>query len=105
MGSLEEEGEGAFACKWAEYSSWKRAFGKVYQAKHKDTGFVMAIKCVPIDGPSYKLSKHIMKELEVLKTCRSDHIVSYYGSCLRQSSIWVCISSYSTKRKPKIALR
>ncbi len=65
------------------------AFGKVYKANHKDTGFVMAIKCINMEGTSLKESKQILKEIDVLKKCRSEHVVSYFGSCLRKNCLWV----------------
>lgn len=71
-----------------------RAYGRVYAAEHSDTEFRVAIKCLPL--PESMLSTNICKELDqlrkeigILKKCRSPHIVSYYGVCFRNSSLWV----------------
>jgi serine/threonine protein kinase len=66
-----------------------RAYGKVYKAKHKETDFLMAIKCINLDGISQQESRQLMKEIDVLKTCRSTHIVSYFSSCFRKNCLWV----------------
>jgi serine/threonine protein kinase len=49
----------------------------------------MAIKVIPYEGTSNKLTKRVMKEIEVLKACRSPHIVAYFGSCLHNNTVWV----------------
>ncbi|KAL6066966.1 non-specific serine/threonine protein kinase [Balamuthia mandrillaris] len=65
------------------------AFGKVYKAKHKDTSFILALKCIQIQGASRKEAKRIREEIEVLNNCRSPYIVSYFGCSLRRHAMWI----------------
>jgi serine/threonine protein kinase len=74
---------------WLTRCATHRAYGKVYKAKHKETDFLMAIKCINLDGISQQESRQLMKEIGVLKTCRSTHIVSYFSSCFRKNCLWV----------------
>eukprot|EP01087_Luapelamoeba_hula_P005979 TRINITY_DN1606_c1_g1_i1.p1 TRINITY_DN1606_c1_g1~~TRINITY_DN1606_c1_g1_i1.p1 ORF type:complete len:689 (-),score=151.53 TRINITY_DN1606_c1_g1_i1:1268-3334(-) len=70
------------------------ACGVVYKAKHVDTEFVLAIKTLSLpDNLASDYGKKVQdlkKEIMILKKCRCEHIVSYYGVCLRNSySIWI----------------
>lgn len=67
----------------------RSSFGKIYKAIHKDTNFLLAIKCIQVENPTPGELKQMYKEIEVLKKCRNPHIVSYFGSCIRQNDIWV----------------
>lgn len=91
----------------------------MYKAEHKDTGFILAIKCIPIPeelaedaekvGPPPLLSltdsslsglvqdiDTLRKEIAVLKKCRCESIVSYFGVCFRNSSLWVLMILLTT---------
>ncbi len=51
-------------------------FGRVYRAVHKLTGFELAVKCAVIDESRLQEMK---REVEILKKCRHENIVEYYG--------------------------
>ncbi|KAL6068921.1 Serine/threonine-protein kinase svkA [Balamuthia mandrillaris] len=80
-------------------------FGKVYKARHKDTGFILAIKCVPLPMPTsndeedhreaWEEAQKLQKEINALKRCRNRHIVSYYGCCFRSCSLWIMMECCS----------
>eukprot|EP00029_Vermamoeba_vermiformis_P010802 TRINITY_DN5774_c0_g1_i1.p1 TRINITY_DN5774_c0_g1~~TRINITY_DN5774_c0_g1_i1.p1 ORF type:complete len:637 (-),score=126.02 TRINITY_DN5774_c0_g1_i1:34-1944(-) len=64
------------------------SFGSVYKAVHKDLpGFVIAMKCIQVldDGDS----EDIAKEINLLKKCRNNHIVNYYGSYFKEGKVWI----------------
>ncbi|KAN0029372.1 hypothetical protein ACTFIV_011263 [Dictyostelium citrinum] len=60
------------------------SYGTVYKAIHKDTNFVLAIKSIPI-----KESEEIEKEISILKKCKSQNIVSYFGSGQQGDNLWI----------------
>ncbi len=70
------------------FQSMNRAYGSVYKAKHKESGFTMAIKEIVLSN-----ADDLKKEIEILKKCRHSNIVSYYGTCFppNKKSIWVSI--------------
>jgi len=62
------------------------AYGSVYRSIHKASGFLVAIKLVPV---SNKQGTDIEKEIEVLKKCRDPNIVSYFGCCIKDRNLWI----------------
>lgn len=48
---------------------------------------MVAIKVVPVDTDIQEL----MQEISILKSCRSDYIVRYYGSYYKDNDIWVFV--------------
>jgi len=63
------------------------AYGAVFRATHKETGIILAIKKVKIPGK--KVKDEITKEIEVLKKCRHNNIVSYWGCCFDHNELWI----------------
>ncbi|KAL6073279.1 Serine/threonine-protein kinase 4 [Balamuthia mandrillaris] len=87
--------------------------GKVYKAIHKATGFVLAIKAIPVppalcfpSSPSptenvgdvigvdvqrkaWEGAKALRNELKTFSKCRCPNIASYYGCCFRGCSLWI----------------
>lgn len=63
------------------------AWGKVHKAKHKKSGFVLAIKI--IINTTKQMQESIQKEVEILKRCRSPWVVSYYGTCIKGTEVWI----------------
>ena len=61
------------------------AYGSVYKALHKASGLIVAIKILPTSGDT----KSIKHEISILRDCRSPYIVSYYGSYLKDSKLWL----------------
>ena len=53
---------------------------------HKETGFELAIKVVPVTDVG---RSSIEKEIEVLKKCKSPNVLSYYGACSKPNEVWV----------------
>ncbi|OLP80812.1 Mitogen-activated protein kinase kinase kinase ANP1 [Symbiodinium microadriaticum] len=59
-----------------------RSFGSVFKAMIADSGVVIAVKEVFIDvqrKPDEKLKVQLENEIEVMRSLRHPHIVSYYG--------------------------
>ena len=62
-----------------------RSYGSVFKALHKSTQRTVAIKIIPVETDLQDL----MKEISILKSCRSDYIVRYYGSYYKDNDLWV----------------
>lgn len=61
------------------------SYGSVFTALHKKTNRTVAIKVVPVDSDINDL----MREISILKGCKSDYVVRYYGSYYKDNDIWV----------------
>ncbi|KAG0168206.1 Protein kinase C signaling pathway involved MAPKK protein [Apophysomyces sp. BC1015] len=66
------------------------AAGAVWKVRYKPTGKLMARKTITIEAEP-KLQRQILRELSTLKTCRSPHIVAYYGAFLDDGGRTVAI--------------
>ncbi|KAF7729550.1 Protein kinase C signaling pathway involved MAPKK protein [Apophysomyces ossiformis] len=66
------------------------AAGAVWKVRYKPTGKIMARKTITIEAEP-KLQRQILRELSILQTCRSPHIVAYYGSFLDDGGRTVAI--------------
>ncbi|KAJ3133340.1 hypothetical protein HDU90_006289 [Geranomyces variabilis] len=92
------------------------AFGAVFKAVMKQTGFVMAIKEILVGKLNDRNS--IQKEINMLRQCRHRNTVQYFGCCnVDEDSIWIlndycgagsisdCIQlTESTFSEPQIAI-
>jgi len=63
-------------------------FGVVYKAKHRDTGFKLAIKEISVQLSETKIEA-LHAEIKFLKTFRNDNIVSFYGITFHQDKLWM----------------
>ena len=66
------------------------SYGSVFKAVHTSTKITVAIKIIPVETDLTPL----MKEIKILKTCKSDYIVRYYGSYYKDSDLWVGLVSW-----------
>ncbi|KAI9137640.1 kinase-like domain-containing protein [Paraphysoderma sedebokerense] len=64
------------------------AFGAVYRAVLKQTGFVLAIKEIRMSR-AQKEQTTIEKEINMLKKCVHRNTVQYYGCCRKDDAIWI----------------
>ncbi|KAL6051330.1 germinal center kinase 1 isoform X1 [Balamuthia mandrillaris] len=64
----------------------KGAYGSVYKGTHIASGAVLAIKSCPNLGPARDT---VQKEIDILKLCKHDNIVQYYGTCVKGKSLWI----------------
>jgi len=62
------------------------AYGSVFKGTHIASGAILAIKQCPNLGPS---KESIQKEIDILKQCRHDNIVQYYGSTVKGKVLWI----------------
>lgn len=63
------------------------SYGQVYKALHLTTQKFVAVKY--IFRASYDLKKHL-PELLAMKRCKSQYIISYYGSEWKNEDLYVC---------------
>jgi serine/threonine protein kinase len=63
----------------------------VYQAQHVETQQEFAVKTIHIAKGS-QASHEILKEIEILRVCRHDNIVTLYGSVHHDDSLWVRVA-------------
>ena len=60
------------------------SYGRVFRATHVD-GFTLAIKEINFAG-----SDEFQNEIEILRMCRHENVVSYYGSLNKEQSVlWI----------------
>ena len=52
---------------------------------HKFTKRTVAIKIIPVESELEEL----MNEISILKSCRVDYVVRYYGSYYKDNDLWV----------------
>jgi len=62
------------------------AYGSVFKGTHIASGAILAIKQCPNLGPS---KESIQKEIDILKQCKHDNIVQYYGSTVKGKVLWI----------------
>jgi len=62
------------------------AFGKVFQAMNLMTGELMAVKCVELNNVSPEELEEIKNEVNLLRTLRHRHVVSYIGTHMMDNS-------------------
>jgi len=67
-------------CKLGEGS-----YGSVFQAIHKDSQQILAIKQVPVDTDL----QEIIKEISIMQQCDSPYVVKYYGSYFKNTDLWI----------------
>jgi len=61
------------------------SYGSVWKGRHQKTGTITAIKRVPIENDL----DDIIKEIKIMKQCRSPYIVSYFGSYFKDNELWI----------------
>lgn len=64
--------------------------GTVTKVEHIPTGLLMAKKVVFIDARP-EIRKQILRELQILHECHSEYIVGFYGACLSDIHIYMCM--------------
>jgi hypothetical protein len=57
----------------------------LFEAKHKKTGAILAVKKVLADGDF----SEIIKEINIMKALKNDHIISYYANFFLEAELWV----------------
>lgn len=63
----------------------RRSYGEVYNARHLETGEIVAIKVIPVEADLSEFKK----EIDILKKCHSDYIVRYLGSYFKDGDLWI----------------
>eukprot|EP01099_Mayorella_cantabrigiensis_P003823 TRINITY_DN2873_c0_g1_i1.p1 TRINITY_DN2873_c0_g1~~TRINITY_DN2873_c0_g1_i1.p1 ORF type:complete len:568 (-),score=161.06 TRINITY_DN2873_c0_g1_i1:970-2673(-) len=61
------------------------AYGAVYRGKHRESGFILAIKVIEDMSDAETLKK----EIEILRKCKNANIVCYYGSLTHGKHLWI----------------
>lgn len=60
------------------------AYGQVFRAKHKESGFVVALKNLDLTDEQ---KESIKSETAILQKCTHPNIVQYYGSFMKQGKV------------------
>eukprot|EP01091_Cochliopodium_minus_P011563 TRINITY_DN3311_c0_g2_i2.p1 TRINITY_DN3311_c0_g2~~TRINITY_DN3311_c0_g2_i2.p1 ORF type:complete len:925 (-),score=275.28 TRINITY_DN3311_c0_g2_i2:403-3177(-) len=63
------------------------AYGAVFKAVQRESGFVLAIKEISDIDPLN--AEDVQKEIEILKKCKNTNIVCYYGTCDKEGKLWI----------------
>ena len=63
----------------------KGSYGDVFKALNKTTNDLVAIKQIPVESDLHD----IVKEIAILKQCDSEFIVRYYGSYVKETSLYI----------------
>jgi len=61
------------------------SFGSVYKAIYKKTGYIVAVKLVPVNEDF----QEILKEINIMKQCRSKYVVQYFGNYFKDETCWI----------------
>ncbi|XP_020510720.1 mitogen-activated protein kinase kinase kinase kinase 5 [Labrus bergylta] len=64
-------------------------YGEVYKARNKQNGELAAIKVIKME-PEDDFSI-IQQEIVIVKSCKHQNIVAYYGSYIRANKLWICM--------------
>lgn len=63
------------------------SFGSVHKVIHKDSQAVIAVKVVQLD--EFDDSSDLKEEIEILRKCNSEYVVSYFGTCSVGPCLWI----------------
>lgn len=63
------------------------SFGVVYKASHKDTHYTVAVKVIPYFAAQQ--DDTLLQEIQILKKCKHPNVVSYFGSCFKDNTLWI----------------
>ncbi|XP_026481907.1 mitogen-activated protein kinase kinase kinase kinase 3 isoform X2 [Ctenocephalides felis] len=64
-------------------------YGDVYKAKRLTTNDFAAIKVIKLEpGDDFQI---IQQEILMMRDCRHENIIAYYGSYLRRDKLWICM--------------
>ncbi|ELR21629.1 protein serine/threonine kinase, putative [Acanthamoeba castellanii str. Neff] len=61
------------------------SYGSVWKALHRGSGKIIAIKKVGIDDDL----EDLINEINIMKQCQSEYIVSYFGSYFKDNDLWI----------------
>jgi len=61
------------------------SYGSVWKALHNKSKQITAIKKIPVENDL----DEIIKEIKIMKLCKSPYIISYYGSYFKDSELWI----------------
>ncbi|GAM26678.1 hypothetical protein SAMD00019534_098530 [Acytostelium subglobosum LB1] len=61
------------------------SFGAVFKARHKRSGHIVAVKQVPVNEDF----QEILKEINIMKQCKSKYVVQYYGNYFKGETCWI----------------
>ncbi|XP_039225169.1 mitogen-activated protein kinase kinase kinase kinase 1 isoform X2 [Crotalus tigris] len=64
-------------------------YGEVYKARSRESGKLSAIKIVKMEADDDCVA--IQQEIVMVKTCKHQNIVAYYGSYIRFKKLWICM--------------
>ncbi|KAK3068306.1 Serine/threonine-protein kinase PAK 6 [Teratosphaeriaceae sp. CCFEE 6253] len=70
------------------------SFGKVYKGIEKETGRLVAIKVIDVENEDDDVV-NILQEITILSDLKSPYLTQYYGSYLRDSSLWIVMECCS----------
>ncbi|XP_072345888.1 mitogen-activated protein kinase kinase kinase kinase 5 isoform X2 [Scyliorhinus torazame] len=64
-------------------------YGDVYKARNLLTGELAAVKIIKLEpGDDFSI---IQQEIYMVKECKHDNIVAYFGSYLSREKLWICM--------------
>ena len=67
----------------------KGAYGQVYKALNKKTGSIVALKLIPLN--QFDNIEACIKELEILASCSSEHIVKFVSAFYKNDHLWIAM--------------
>ena len=65
------------------------SYGHVFKALEKSTGKIVAIKLIELK--KYDQIEECIKEMEILASCKSKYIVSYYTTYCYEEYLWIIL--------------
>lgn len=63
----------------------RSSYGSVYRAIHRESGTTVAVKIIAVEDDI----DDVMREIEILRRCKSEYIVQYFGSYFKGTDLWV----------------
>ncbi len=72
----------------------------VWKAVHKKSGKICALKRVPIEEDL----EDMLSEITIMKSCKSPHIISYFGSYVKENELWIVRYIQIIKKAPMIII-